>query len=337
MQPSSRKQTVQAINCGQISTGRVIKEQNLIGFKSYISLSKNMIQFGTCRVHNNKEVIPALGFELDKRFIFIDKKKSKPFMGMLVNRESGFALYQDYFLCIGEDILPGGLIGKYYLVLFRVNNASFQFIDAIESTDPISFGFGTDKLVKLTKPIIEAQNSSTKITFELTKNGLKEITVNGDSTGELKHQSYIIHGLTKEKVKSKIDWPKFNVKGYHRERNAIRQAFLKDLGDDAPSEDMEIFLSLVDINGDGQREFLAMLQDGTLFGTQADTDIWIFQFKNNKIANKMPINIGTVGWIDEDGDQEQVGIVRNQKKGWNDILINSSIYREFNGKYKRFK
>ncbi len=145
------------------------------------------------------------------------------------------------------------------------------------------------------------------------------------------------NGFCEEKVNiiSQTKWLTFTPTGYSHERdlvaNGIEDAIKK--AEKITGKKVEIYIALEDLNEDGNDEIFAYLIHPIYCGAKGNCSLEIYTNINGKLKKIGPPIVPYIP-IDEKGQQDMIGVQKNNETRWEDIIIGKSIYKWSGSKYE---
>ncbi|MFB6366116.1 hypothetical protein ACFCP7_18960 [Paenibacillus elgii] len=135
----------------------------------------------------------------------------------------------------------------------------------------------------------------------------------------------------------KVKWLRFDSEGYPSERELIKKEYEKKIkeierGDHGNVKEIEIAIAREDLNGDGKDEVVVALFHPYFSGYRANCLLQIYTVKDEKLDQQFPLSNANL-IADEQGDQQEVGVIDNPGLQWKDIVINRNLWRWDGKKY----
>ena len=336
---------------------------DIVNCKTYFQLPSSNFKLGIYGVNSKSYFYGIPGFADDNKHYIIDTKETAEKSELFVNKNAGYAFYNDFLIVSLAKTKPEyEIIDSFYVCLFKVEKDCIELIDVLKSNHYLETVFGADKLVQLNdkdydnRPEFEINfENKAQIYIEIAEDKLKVDSnkslytmdnIDKNIFGKLDNINEQLHDETLELKQirvpnfsetNKMGWPVFSLTDYASERNLIRKFFEKEIkeikdGKYGEIRDVNIYISLKDINNDGVSEIIAALQHPYFSGYKSNSLVKVFTYSNGKVDKAFDLARANIFFNDK-GEQDDLWIFSGNDTGWKDILIHHYIWRWDGNKY----
>ncbi len=336
---------------------------DIVNYKTYYQLPSSNFKLGKYGVNSKSFFYGIPGFADDNKHYIIDTKETAEKSELFVNKNAGYAFYNDFLIVSLAKTKPEyEIIDSFYVCLFKVEKDYIELIDVLKSNHYLETVFGADKLVQLNdkdydnRPEFEINfENKAQIYIEIAEDKLKVDSnkslytmdnIDKNIFGKLDNINEQLHDETLELKQirvpnfsetNKMGWPVFSLTDYASERNLIRKFFEKEIkeikdGKYGEIRDVNIYIYLKDINNDGVSEIIAALQHPYFSGYKSNSLVKVFTYSNGKVDKAFDLARANIFFNDK-GEQDDLWIFSGNDTGWKDILIHHYIWRWDGNKY----